>query len=84
MVFLFISKQGGTGGPLINCNGEVIGINFYEHSYTSFLPINIASRCLECLEKNGYVHLFFSQNEKQQKYAFVVSDFLETQVVLCF
>jgi hypothetical protein len=39
---------------------------------------------LECLEKNGYVHLFFSQNEKQQKYAFVVSDFLETQVVLCF
>lgn len=46
---------GGTGGPLINCNGEVIGINFYEHSYTSFLPINIASRCLECLEKNGRV-----------------------------
>jgi len=60
MVFLYISKQGGSGGPLINCNGEVIGINFYEHSYTSFLPINIASRCLECLEKNAYVHLFLS------------------------
>ncbi|KAJ6856207.1 protease Do-like 14 [Populus alba x Populus x berolinensis] len=52
---LGVRRPGWYWGTLINCNGEVIGINFHEHSYTSFLPINIASRCLECLEKNGKV-----------------------------
>ncbi|KAM3252943.1 putative protease Do-like 14 [Capsicum annuum] len=33
----------GIGGPLINHNGEVIGICLRDGVYTAFLPINIAS-----------------------------------------
>ncbi|KAM7475479.1 hypothetical protein LguiB_022722 [Lonicera macranthoides] len=40
----------GIGGPLINCNGEVIGVNFYDECSTPFLPINIASKCLKHFE----------------------------------
>ncbi|GAB4836318.1 hypothetical protein Ancab_001233 [Ancistrocladus abbreviatus] len=44
------------GGPLVNCNGEVIGMNFLRQSQTHFLPINIAFRCLEHLKKHRRVH----------------------------
>lgn len=31
----------GIGGPLISCEGEVIGLNFYAEHCTPFLPVNI-------------------------------------------
>ncbi|MCH81892.1 protease Do-like 14-like [Trifolium medium] len=44
-------KKNGMGGPLINSLGEVIGVNFYDASYTPFLPINIVYRCYRDLKK---------------------------------
>ncbi|KAL6538053.1 hypothetical protein OROGR_012041 [Orobanche gracilis] len=44
-------KKNGMGGPLINCLGEVIGINFYDASYTPFLPVNIVYQCYRDLKK---------------------------------
>eukprot|EP00258_Populus_trichocarpa_P015378 XP_006371841.2 putative protease Do-like 14 isoform X1 [Populus trichocarpa] len=45
------------GGPLINCDGEVIGIVFHYDGYAAFLPINIASRCLQLLKRDrGVCH----------------------------
>ncbi|PIA38847.1 hypothetical protein AQUCO_02700208v1 [Aquilegia coerulea] len=43
----------GIGGPLINRHGQVIGVNFYDELGTPFLPINIASKCLEHFKKYG-------------------------------
>ncbi|XP_055962092.1 putative protease Do-like 14 [Mercurialis annua] len=43
----------GIGGPLINQYGEVIGICFYDWSYTPFLPINIASIWWDHYKKYG-------------------------------
>uniref|UniRef100_A0ACD5UFF4 Uncharacterized protein n=1 Tax=Avena sativa TaxID=4498 RepID=A0ACD5UFF4_AVESA len=40
-------SMAGSGGPLVNYNGQVLGINFYEKNQTSYLPMPIVSRILE-------------------------------------
>uniref|UniRef100_A0ACD5V1W5 Uncharacterized protein n=1 Tax=Avena sativa TaxID=4498 RepID=A0ACD5V1W5_AVESA len=40
-------SMAGSGGPLVNYNGQVLGINFYEKNHTSYLPMLIVSRILE-------------------------------------
>ncbi|XP_020191480.1 uncharacterized protein [Aegilops tauschii subsp. strangulata] len=40
-------SMAGSGGPLVNYNGQVLGINFYEKNQTSYLPMLIVSRILE-------------------------------------
>ncbi|XP_020153588.3 putative protease Do-like 14 [Aegilops tauschii subsp. strangulata] len=40
-------SMAGSGGPLVNYNGQVLGINFYEDDQTSCLPVLIVSRILE-------------------------------------
>ncbi|XP_047050984.1 serine protease Do-like HtrA [Lolium rigidum] len=40
-------SMAGSGGPLVNYNGQVLGINFYEKNQTSHLPMLIVSRILE-------------------------------------
>ncbi|XP_050237529.1 putative protease Do-like 14 isoform X2 [Mercurialis annua] len=43
----------GIGGPLSNCNGEVVGICFYDCACTPFLPINLVSKWWNQYKKNG-------------------------------
>ncbi|VAH53561.1 unnamed protein product [Triticum turgidum subsp. durum] len=40
-------SMAGSGGPLVNYNGQVLGMNFYEDNQTSYLPMLIVSRILE-------------------------------------
>ncbi|KAG8045220.1 hypothetical protein GUJ93_ZPchr0008g14065 [Zizania palustris] len=37
----------GTGGPLVNYNGHVVGLNFFEANQTPFISMAIVLRCLE-------------------------------------
>uniref|UniRef100_A0ACD5UFF5 Uncharacterized protein n=1 Tax=Avena sativa TaxID=4498 RepID=A0ACD5UFF5_AVESA len=40
-------SMAGSGGPLVNYNGQVLGINFYENNQTSHLPMLVVSSVME-------------------------------------
>ncbi|CAM0901876.1 unnamed protein product [Alopecurus aequalis] len=46
-------SMAGSGGPLVNYNGQVLGINFYKNNKTSHLPMLIVSRILDQQQKFG-------------------------------
>lgn len=67
-------NPGNSGGPLINSNGEVIGVNFATISGAdnmSFaLPINLIKRRIEELNEYGNFRLPFLGVEYQQRLVF--------------
>ncbi|XP_057771948.1 putative protease Do-like 14 [Salvia miltiorrhiza] len=44
--------KSGIGGPMINQEGEVVGVNFFHVNFTPFLPINIITKWLEHFKKS--------------------------------
>ncbi|KAL6655517.1 hypothetical protein ACP70R_006343 [Stipagrostis hirtigluma subsp. patula] len=48
-------SKGGIGGPLVDFNGNFIGMNFYDEGETPFLPRNIILEHLKKFETRGIV-----------------------------
>ncbi|KAK3159865.1 hypothetical protein QOZ80_1BG0052060 [Eleusine coracana subsp. coracana] len=48
-------SMAGAGGPLVNYDGHVLGINFYEKNNTSYLSMAIVSRILEHNQSFGKI-----------------------------
>ncbi|GJN37970.1 hypothetical protein PR202_gb26974 [Eleusine coracana subsp. coracana] len=48
-------SMAGAGGPLVNYDGHVLGINFYEKNNTSYLSMAIVSRILEHNQSFGSI-----------------------------
>lgn len=45
-------SQAGIGGPIVNSDGEVVGISFYAADCTPFLPSNVVLKWLGHYKKN--------------------------------
>lgn len=43
----------GTGGPIVNLGGDIIGIVFYAFDHAPFMPINVASKWWKHYKKYG-------------------------------
>ncbi|CAH9076678.1 unnamed protein product [Cuscuta europaea] len=69
----------GVGGPLVNSQGEFIGVCFYDMSCTPFLPITLTLKWWEQYKKNGQIHRPLLAMELTNLYA-VSLDILETVV----
>ncbi|CAA0842055.1 Trypsin family protein with PDZ domain [Striga hermonthica] len=41
----------GVGGPLVNCYGEVVGVNFMNEQFTPFLAVNIVAKWLNLYDR---------------------------------
>ncbi|KAL6511316.1 hypothetical protein OROHE_020540 [Orobanche hederae] len=46
-------EKSGIGGPMINQEAQVVGVNFFANDSTPFLPINIVMRWLQLFRKYG-------------------------------
>ncbi|CAH9125429.1 unnamed protein product [Cuscuta epithymum] len=69
----------GAGGPLVNSQGEFIGVCFYDMSCTPFLPITLTLKWWEQFKKNGEIQRPLLSMELTNLYA-VSLDILETVV----
>lgn len=45
-------SQSGIGGPIVNRDGQVLGISFYASQYTPFLPSNVILKWLDHCNQN--------------------------------
>lgn len=52
--------QKGVGGPLMDLDGNIIGMNFYDKKGTPFLPGFIVLKCLQHFANFGYVFCYLS------------------------
>lgn len=56
--FIFYLVQGNSGGPLVNIDGEVVGVNIMKVLAADGLgfsvPIDSVSKIIEHFKKNGY------------------------------
>lgn len=54
--------QGNSGGPLVNCDGEVVGVNIMKvlgaDGLSFSVPIDSVSKIIDQFNKNGYVCIF--------------------------
>ncbi|OEL27111.1 hypothetical protein BAE44_0011869 [Dichanthelium oligosanthes] len=48
------------GGPLMDFDGNIIGMNYHDCKETPFIPSFIVSKCLLQLKKSGYVFNYFA------------------------
>lgn len=51
--------QAEVGGPLMSFDGNFIGLNYYHHKETPFIPSFIVLKCLQQLKLFRYAHLSF-------------------------
>lgn len=57
-IFFFFVVQGNGGGPLVNLDGEVVGVNMVKilaaDGISFAVPINSITKIVEQFRKNGY------------------------------
>ncbi|KAM0845890.1 hypothetical protein ACQ4PT_056054 [Festuca glaucescens] len=49
------TTMAGVGGPLVNSDGHVVGLNFYREKHTPFISTSVILRCLKHWRKYGEI-----------------------------